>query len=157
MNFFGPNFFGNISFFWTENILDTIFFYPILSIAPKNLGPTFLKFLFTLYFLNPKSYWSKNIFGPTLISLKLIWTSNFVLDQIPNLSLYFYLYQGPCIAPLLSFLYVGFLHKIYVPVYIYISDIDRHFFPDPSSSISDRLQIGQTGSTHSLLYLAVLQ
>ena len=41
--------------------------------------------------------------------------------------------------------------------FVFISDIDRHFFPDPSSSISDRLQIGQTGSTHSLLYLAVLQ
>ena len=37
------------------------------------------------------------------------------------------------------------------------SDIDRHIFPDPSSSISDPSQIGQTGTTHSLLCLAVLE
>ena len=35
------------------------------------------------------------------------------------------------------------------------SDRDRHFFPDPSSSNSDRFEIGQTGTTHSLLCLAV--
>ena len=38
-----------------------------------------------------------------------------------------------------------------------ISDIDPHFFRDPSLSISDRSQIGQTGTTHSLLCVTVLQ
>ena len=35
------------------------------------------------------------------------------------------------------------------------SDIDRHIYPDPSSSISDPSQIGQTGTPHSLPCLAV--
>ena len=37
-----------------------------------------------------------------------------------------------------------------------ISDRDRHFFRDPSSSISDRSQIDQTGTTTTLLCLAVI-
>ena len=37
------------------------------------------------------------------------------------------------------------------------SDIDRHIYPDPSSSISDPSQIGQTGTTHTLLHLAVYE
>ena len=37
------------------------------------------------------------------------------------------------------------------------SDIDRNIFPDPSSSISDHSEIGQTGTTHSWLCLDVLE
>ena len=37
------------------------------------------------------------------------------------------------------------------------SDIDCHIFPDPSSSSSDPSQIGQTGTTNTLLRLAVLE
>ena len=37
------------------------------------------------------------------------------------------------------------------------SDIDRHIYPDPSSSISDPSQIGQTGTPHSLPCLAVCE
>ena len=35
------------------------------------------------------------------------------------------------------------------------TDRDYNFFPDPSSSIYDRSLIGQTGTTHSVLCLAV--
>ena len=37
------------------------------------------------------------------------------------------------------------------------SDRECHFFQDPSSSISDWSKIGQTGTMHSLLCLAVLK
>ena len=55
-------------------------------------------------------------------------------------------------------LWITFLPDIFQTPsrYITTSDRDRHFFRDPSSSISDRSQIDQTGTTTTLLCLAVI-
>ena len=49
------------------------------------------------------------------------------------------------------------IQKVKKRMLVYSSDIDPHFFRDPSLSISDRSQIGQTGTKHSLLCVTVLQ
>ena len=53
-------------------------------------------------------------------------------------------------------LHIAYLMFIHVSLGVQISDRDRHFFSDPSSSISDRSQIDLTGTKPTLLCIAVL-
>ena len=116
-------------FFFIQTFLDHTLFGQKLFFGPKVLSDlNFLDlYLFGPIFFGKKLFWThlifrkQNILYQKFAGHKTFWNQNFlkqIFIQIPNLSLYVYLY-GSCIAPLFSFFYIGFQHKIFVHVYLY--------------------------------------